>query len=526
MKSKIKKIVTKSWVYVLLLLVMILAVSLKKNYQMDEIYSYGLANNVGHTAIHPEFAPYTYENPADAFLEYMVVEDGEPFSIKNVWYNQERESSPPFYYLAVYLVCFWFGERFTRWTAAAVNLVFITLALIMFRKILKHFGISDKELNLYSIFFMISPAIINNVVLFRMYTMFLFEALFLTYLILHYRKKENWKFYVLMILGSVLGVLTHYYMIFFVFFLSLIYGISLLLEKAWKKAGKFILSMTGAGVLAYVTFPGMIHHLFTAGRGAEGIENLQGGFQEHIDHLESYLQILNREFFGYHFKVFVFLMLSLVVMGVIVQRKKIKISENFKINNDKIWDGIILVLPSICYIIMIAKVAPYRVDRYVMGTFGLIIITFLLILKKVLEFCFSDKKIVKNVAMVLICLGTLVSINQEFNISYLYLGDEEFLNTMESYADVDALCVTPEGWRISGNFNDMIRLNSLTFFRNEIDTLGEMEELKNKEEYILYVVDNEAEDIINRVYEICPQITACEEIGKADVAYVYHLYAE
>ena len=72
----------------------------------------------------------------------------------------------------------------------------------------------------------------------------------------------------------------------------------------------------------------------------------------------------------------------------------------------------------------------------------------------------------------------------------------------------------------------MIKLNSLTFFRNEIDTLEQMENLKTKDEYILYVVDNDAETIINRIYEICPQINAYEEIGKADVAYIYHLYAE
>jgi len=526
MKNKIKEVIAKSWVYMLLLLVMIFAISIKKNYQMDEIYSYGLANNVGHTAMHPEFAPYTYENPADAFLEYMVVEEGEPFSIKNVWYNQERESSPPFYYLAVYLVCFWFGERFTRWTAATVNLVFIVFALAMFRKILKHFGIKEKELNLFSLFFIISPAIINNVVLFRMYTMFLFEVLFLTYLILHYRKKENWKFYVLMIFGSVLGVLTHYYMIFFVFFLSLFYGISLLLDKAWKKAGTFILSMGMAGGLAYLIFPGMIHHLFTAGRGAEGIENLQGGFQEHMEHLKKYLDILNREFFGYRFNLFVILIFCLIVLGIIIRRKEVKSFIKSSINMDKLWDVIILVVPSICYIIMIAKVAPYRVDRYVMGTFGLLIIIFLLSVKKILEFCFANKQIVKNIVMIVVCLATLVSINREFKISYLYLADEEFLNTMESYSDVDALCVTSEGWRVSGNFNDMIRLNSLTFFRNEIDTLAYMENLNKKEEYILYVVDNESEPIIERIYEICPQITACEEIGKADVAYIYHLYAE
>ena len=519
-----KKIFKSCWIYGLLLLVMIAAISLKKNYQLDEIYSYGLANNVGFTAIHPYFAPITYDNPADVFLDYMVVEEGEPFSIGNVWYNQERESSPPFYYLAVYLVCFWFKERFTRWSAGLVNLIFITLAMVMFRKILKHFGVRNTELNLYSMFFMLSPAIINNVVLFRMYTMFLFEALFLTYVVIHYRGKEDWKFYGLMIMGSILGVLTHYYMIFFLFFLSLVYGISLLIGRAWLKAGKYILSMGIAGGLSYLIFPGMIYHLFSAGRGTESLEKLNSGLELHLESIKKFLDILNRQFFGYHFKGFALLILCIFVVGLLWHRKELKEKLFGKIDADRVWDVLLLVVPSICYVIMIAKVVPYRVDRYIMGIFGLIVITFLLTIKWVLQFCFEDRKIMKNISMVVICLITLANIYQLSPITYLYLGDEEFLNEMDQYSDVDGLCVTSDGWRVTGNFNDMIKLGSLTFFQNEIETLGQMEDLKSKDEYILYVVDNDAEEIIQKIYEICPQITACREIGKADVAYIYHLY--
>lgn len=526
MKETIKKIFSKSWIYILLLVIMVFAVSVKSNYQMDEIYSYGLANNVGQTSVHPLWAPFTYDNPAEPFLDYMVVEEGEPFSIANVWYNQERESSPPFYYLAVYLVCFWFKERFTRWSAALVNLVFITLAMVMFRKILQHFEIRGRELDLYSIFFMISPAIINNVVLFRMYTMFLFAALFLTWVILHYRNQENWKFYVLMILGSVFGVLTHYYMIFFVFFLSLVYGISLLIKKEWKKAGIFVGSMALAGGLAYIIFPGMIHHLFVAGRGAEGIQNLQGGAAEHMEHLRAYIGIIDREFFGYHLSGFLIFLLALLVLGIILQKKRPAVREEKAKNPDRAWDWLILFLPSALYIVMIAKVAPYRVDRYIMGTFGFILMAFLFSLKKLLTLCFGDKRALKNITMVVICAVTLVNILQVFKISYLYLGDREFLEEMENYSDVDALCVTSAGWRISGNFNDMIKLGSLTFFQNEIETLDQMEELKSKDEFLLYVVDNDPQPIIDRIFEICPQLTSCDDMGKADVAQLYHLYAE
>ena len=43
MKNKLMKLIRENGIYVLLLVVMIFAVSLKTNYQVDEIYSYGLA---------------------------------------------------------------------------------------------------------------------------------------------------------------------------------------------------------------------------------------------------------------------------------------------------------------------------------------------------------------------------------------------------------------------------------------------------------------------------------------------------
>ena len=86
------------------------------------------------------------------------------------------------------------------------------------------------------------------------------------------------------------------------------------------------------------------------------------------------------------------------------------------------------------------------------------------------------------------------------------------------------MCVLDVGWKISGNFNEMIQLDTLTFFQTEISALDVMDELKNKEEYILYVVDCNAAEIMHQIYAICPQINAYEYVGDSDYAEIYHLY--
>jgi len=321
MRNNVKKVIQNVWLYVLLLLVMVVVISLKKDYHMDEIYSYGLANNVGQTSIHPHYAPYTYDNPADIYMDYMIIEDGEGFDIKNCWYNQERESSPPFYYFAVHiasaLVALVAGERFSRWTAGSINLIFVLLTFYIFRKLLKEFGIKDKELTIGSIFFALSPAILSIASFFRMYAMADFAAISITYLILRYRQKENWCFYVAMIFTSVFAVLTQYYLIFYLFFISLLYGISLLVEKEWKKAGKYVLSMGIAGGLTIAIFPAIIEQLFGEGRGSEGLENLQRGFAEHWEYFRQYCGILNEQLFGGLFGIILTLIIVAFLYGLI-----------------------------------------------------------------------------------------------------------------------------------------------------------------------------------------------------------------
>lgn len=524
MREKVKEIAAKLWMYVLLLVVMVLVISMKKDYHMDEVFSYGLANNVGQTSIHPEFAPYTYENPAQIYLDYMVIQEGEGFSISNCWYNQERESSPPLYYLAVHIMSVFAGQRFSRWTAGVINLVFMLLTFYVFRKILGLFGVEGKKLTFFSLFFIASPAILSIVSFFRMYTMAIFFATVITYLILKYRKKECLRFYIFMILASVGGVLTQYYLIFYLFFISLIYGISLLVEKQWLKAGKYILTMGIAGGLTCLIFPAMIPQLFSASRGEEGIENFQKGFDVHWQNLKEYCSILNDQLFGGFFWILLLIAAALLTAGIFFRRKYGKTGETGRINRESIWNCCIAFLPTVGYVVMVASVAPYNTDRYVMAVFAMIIIFFLLGMDAVLRVCFVHKTAVRNGVLAVICAAVLFGVWKDFRWPYLYLGSAERLEEMENYSDVDGLCVLDVGWKISGNFNDIIKLGTMTFFQDDISGLELMGDLKEKDEYILYVVNNDSEQVINQIYSICPQINAADYLWTVDYAEIYHLY--
>lgn len=524
MKEKIREIGAKLWLYVLLLIVMVLVIATKKDYHMDEVFSYGLANNVGQTSIHPEFAPFTYENPAQIYLDYMVIQEGEGFDIGNCWYNQERESSPPLYYLAVHMMSVFAGQRFTRWTAGVINLFFMIWTFYLFRKILGMFGVKGKKLTCFSLFFIASPAILSIVSFFRMYTMAIFFATLMTYLVLKYRKHESLRFYVFMTFAAIGGVLTQYYLIFYLFFLSLIYGISLLWEKEWGKAGKYIVTMAISGRLTCLIFPGIIPQLFTASRGTEGIENFQKGFDVHWQNFKEYCGIINEQLFGGLFVVLILAAVVLLIFGIFRRKKSPETEKNLWMNGESVWNCALAFLPTAGYVLMVSMVAPYNTDRYVMAVFAMIIIFLLLGTDYVLEYCFAHKAAVKNGIFAAICAVLLFSIWKDFRWPYLYLNSAQRLEEMDAYSDVDGLCVLDVGWKISGNFNDIIKLGTMTFFENDISGLELMDELKEKDEYILYVVGNDPEQVIQQIYDICPQIDTADYLWTVDYAEIYHLY--
>lgn len=129
--------------YVLFLLMLVGVIASKKNYFIDEIYSYGLANHVMEDGepiwIQPKLAPYTYASGGEAYYEYMTVQEGERFNFANVWKNQANDVHPPLYYVVIHLICSLLPGMFTKWQAGFVNILFALLALGGFRYMISLF---------------------------------------------------------------------------------------------------------------------------------------------------------------------------------------------------------------------------------------------------------------------------------------------------------------------------------------------------------------------------------------------------
>lgn len=171
MIKNVKKIPKSAILYLILAIFMILAVSMKVNYYIDEIYTYGLSNYNGN-GINMEIEyDKTYTPGTAVYDDYMKVQNGQRFDYVNVWRNQTNDVHPPLYYALIHTICSVFPNKFSKWFAAGINIIFVLLTLYMVRKIISLF--TDNKFILWSISlsFVTLSGIIMTATYFRMYCM-------------------------------------------------------------------------------------------------------------------------------------------------------------------------------------------------------------------------------------------------------------------------------------------------------------------------------------------------------------------
>lgn len=236
------------WIYLVFTIIMIVVLHGKKNLMIDEVATYHLSNYAG-TSILGNLEEGKLYTPAESiFFPYITVQDDGRFDYANVWKWQERDVHPPLYYALVHSVCSLFPNRYSEWYAGIVNIVFGLLTLWCIRKIVDEMTHSKTAILLCSLCYMTVAGILSAILFFRMYVMAMFFVSLVTYLFLKaVGEGLSVRASISMILATVGGALTHYYFIIYLFFISLIFGIYMLVRRNFKQGAMFVLSMAIAG---------------------------------------------------------------------------------------------------------------------------------------------------------------------------------------------------------------------------------------------------------------------------------------
>lgn len=523
-----QKILKRVWIYIIFVILSVIIISGKKNFHIDEMFSYGLANFVltddmsKGLGMQPEEGRI-YEPAEDAYLEYLSVQPEQRYNFSNVWYNQSLDTHPPLYYLLLHIICSLFPRQFSIWYAGIINIIFAVLTLWCVRKIVLEMTHSDSAVLAASLFFVCSAGILSNISFLRMYVMTLFFVTFITYLMIKMTKLKD---VIVLALVSVLGALTHYYFIVYLFFICLFVGIYLLIKRKYAQTGLFVLAMVCAGGISTIIFPAMLQHMFLGGngRGGESIDNFTN-ISDYAERLKIFYDIINKELFGGCLTYLaVFLVILLVLMhaecrggGIFTKNRFLMPEVNIK------W--VLLILPSICYFLLVSKIAVYGVDRYIFPIYAVVLTWTVCLLYRMGKYLIR-KRHQYTAASILLAI-VLVSSWRQCTWDYLYKNTESFLKTAEQYKDVDCVYVYDASYRVQPSYYEVSNYKRVVFWNvNNMDSMKGRDYCRNKELIVCIINTCDQQAVLNKMLSYCPFLNAYKKLGGHERNTSYYLYGD
>lgn len=488
----------------------------KVNYQVDELFTYELANSThGSTIIAPTGELLTN---SDFFLDYLTVSEDNRFNYANVWINQGNDVHPPLYYALIHTVSSFFPNTFSKWIGIGINIVLSLISTIVIFNIFKLF-IQNEYLSLFFGFIWgISSANVNSVIFIRMYTMLTMCVLIVTLLHLQYKNKLlDRSFYIKLFLISVLGSLTHYYFLIYLFFICLYFGICILFYKKYKDAIKYILTMAFSGIICIIIFPKMILHIFTGDRGTEAFSNFSN-FQDYLNRLRSFYSIFQQQIFA-GFGVAILLCILLLLLVCI---KKYKIISKYNLKNFLFSKYFMLSFSTIGYFAIISKISAYITDRYIMPVFPLTYILITVGLFKVFNLMLKKQGRILSMA---VCFFLVLSCYRTNQFEYLYTYSKDFKQFSYDNKNDLCICVFDVGWRLHSSYLELKNYRNIIYIQEDgLDILNDID-YTGYDEIIVYLINQEDEatvikDILNKDTELASYEKCYNYIYES----VYELY--
>ncbi len=511
--------------YIFFVIGIILTLSQKKSLHIDEVFSYGLANNVYNQSTSMSVQDgFTYVDAGTPWLQYITAEEGYCFDYSNVWVNQEMDVHPPIYYVLIHTICSFFPGEYSIWYTGIVNIIFAVLALFVMRKLL-YLMTEDRFLvNAASVFFVCSSCILDTTAFLRMYVMVMFEVTAITYLFVK-KVNENYslKFWIVTGMLSVVGALTHYYFVVYLFYLCLVLGIYFLIAKKWKEAISLVVTMAVAGGLSLLIFPPMLEHVLGSGqRGQQSISNFEeGSAAEFWSRIKSFYGFLNEQIFGGMLTYVIVLWgLGMAIRWLTNEHVKHGRSNQSVMERKARWA--LFLLPALFYFITVSKIAVYITERYQQPIYAVVVAGIVALLYM------GIKKIATTqYKFILVLVLAVMTVNSWKNAPWgnLQKTSEPILQVAEANASLDCIYVYDSRWKMQPSFYDVQKYNSVTFFKEKNLGMLNDSECRNNTEFILYVTNScNHQSVIDNVTASCPNINGYEKLGAWGYVTVYRFY--
>lgn len=488
----------------------------KINYHYDERLTFGLANNtmggvkIENGKVYHGFSLYN---------DYLSVRNTERFDYKGVWKNQAKDVHPPFYYVIIHTICSFFPEQYSKWFGIIPNIIFMILTDLLLYQLAK-FILKDNRLAFIATAAAGTTTLAMNMVIFiRMYAMMTVFVVGISLMFaVYFDREKDWKFYTGCYMFIVGGTMTQYYFLIYLFFLCLFFGIRLLVQKKWRETAGFVTVFLVAGGSCILIFPAMLKQIFSGSkRGRQAFEAIQT-LDSYGEYLKEYYKILNRDVLG---GMFVELMTSAVLLIIFVVYKKGWKRCFQKLNTA----AVMLLFAGTLYITVIAKIAPYRTDRYIMS-FGWIYILFVVwFFSKGITVVLSGRNkgwVFGGIFALLLFLAVNSLRLSGWQYRYEYLSSRQIFDIVQQYKDCSVVCVYKKRARTLCNMEELKEYKNYVFVKEK--DLENLIERESPKQMILYTINRtDDEEIIDTILRTSSRLNHTVFLFNSGYAKVYYI---
>lgn len=429
----------------------------KAGFHEDEMATYELSNLPGGFLHLTEGFLETWI-PGDFFQYPLTADEQRAFDYSIPYHNQENDVHPPFYYYVIHTMSSCFPGTFSKWIGIVPNILFCMLATVLLFLISKRLSGCRALALISAATWAWSVGTMSMAVFIRMYAMLTVCCLLLVLVHLKALREAaagnvKWQTLLMLLLCTALGILTQYYFLIFCFFLCGLFFLYLAVTKRWRSLWKYTVAEFGAIGVSVLYFPQMLYHIFGGYRGKQAIQNAVGSGQ-YLAHIRTVASIISKEVLnGWVGEVIVLLAVVLTLYGV--KKALFRAGGGTKERNPlRLRDGLLLASAGVTaagYILVIAKIAPYQVDRYYMCVYPLILLVIVHTVFAVGE-CFVQKRqlLLPLVALFFLVITALSYQNQRVN--YLYPEYSQRAESLAAYEDAPVIVLNgdyawaPDKW--------------------------------------------------------------------------------
>ena len=514
MKTAFRKYLAIVLVFIIVTSVCLLFSGRKEGMFIDEIYTYGLSNNVGGPFLRDMKGGNIVDTvfTRDELIDYVAVTGDEGFDFASVYYNQVNDVHPPLYYWLFNIASSFAHGTFSKWTGLALDYVIYMLSLLVLYMLVRKLHGSRENAAAAAVLYGLSLMGLSTMLMIRMYVLLALLTLCLAYLVACMMEDFRPRYALLSALCLLAGMMTQYYFVFYAFFLCGCYVLYCLFKKDWRALGWFVPCALIGTLSLLVFFPAALDHLFSGKlvSGDSAVENLKN-FAQYPARLKTFVFGTHHGMKGpIYVGVAAVLALAVLLKKLCAGLKEKKFSFN--------W--LVIIVPAFVTFLLVAIISPVDELRYIYNIAPIFVlaVSFLLYL---IEESIDEKHrtwIKKNAVLACIAIFALWQARCA-PPEYLYPEYADYNAVLSEYAD--SPCVYLSDNHFEPITQDLLQLlNFDEFFVTDENSLANaMDYIGTADKAVVYIDISEFWSSGYDDEAIIENIAAMSEFDSAEVLY-------